>query len=227
MPGVSDGDKEMIYTTAGNVLVAICLANAILHIVAEWRQWEIIRLFSKLAASAAFVMLAIANGAAHSTYGRFIMVALIFSSLGDALLLSLRSTFLLAGIAAFFFAHVTFAAAFATLRIETAWLIVSLVVTLAAGLAFLRWLWKYLRPFYKIAVPVYLAAITIMTSLAISVSALSQSPLLAIGAIIFAASDVSVARNRFVERKIVNKVWGLPLYYAAQLLFAASVLSHG
>jgi len=50
---------------------------------------------------------------------------------------------------------------------------------------------------------------------------------LAIAALMFAASDVSVARNRFVARKIVNKVWGLPLYYAAQLLFATSILSHG
>ncbi len=213
----------MYYDTPGIALIALCIAAAMVHIVAEWRRWGTIRWTSKLAASTAFVTLAILNGATDSTYGRLILLGLIFSWFGDALLLSLKSTFLLAGIAAFFFAHVAFAAAFASKLPDSLPLIISLAITGAAALIFLRWLWSFLETFYKLAVPVYLMAITAMTSLAISAGFASQSPLLGIAAIMFAASDVSVALNRFVERKIVNKAWGLPLYYAAQILFAASV----
>lgn len=217
----------MIYDKATIVLGTICLANAVVYVVAEWLRWRTIRWFSKLTASTVFVILACANGAASSTYGRFILVALMFSWVGDALLLSLRSSLLLAGIAAFFFAHVAFAAAFASQNLDALWLFSSLAILTAAALTFIRWLWKYLTSFYKIAVPVYLATITVMTSLAIAASVASFAPLLGIGAIAFAVSDVSVALNRFVERKIVNKIWGLPLYYLAQILFAMSVLSRG
>jgi hypothetical protein len=44
----------------------------------------------------------------------------------------------------------------------------------------------------------------------------------AVGALAFAASDVSVARDRFVRPEFVNRAWGLPLYYAAQLLLATT-----
>lgn len=217
----------MIYGNLTIVLRTICMANAILYVVAEWSRWTTVRSISKLAASTAFVALAIANGAAGSAYGRLILLALIFSWVGDALLLSLRSPFLLAGIAAFFLAHAAFGAAFASQRLDAMWLAIALVILSAGAFAFLRWLWTYLQPFYKIAVPLYLAAITVMTSLAISSSAASMSPLLATAAITFTASDISVARNRFVERSLANKIWGVPLYYTAQILFAMSVLSHG
>jgi hypothetical protein len=41
-------------------------------------------------------------------------------------------------------------------------------------------------------------------------------------AVAFYLSDVSVARDRFVAPGFGNRIWGLPLYYAAQLLFALS-----
>ena len=45
----------------------------------------------------------------------------------------------------------------------------------------------------------------------------------ALGALLFFASDLSVARDVFVHRTFVNRLWGLPLYYAAQLCLAATV----
>ena len=43
------------------------------------------------------------------------------------------------------------------------------------------------------------------------------------GAVLFAVSDISVARDQFVRPAFINRLWGLPLYYAAQLLLAGSV----
>jgi len=46
---------------------------------------------------------------------------------------------------------------------------------------------------------------------------------LVLGAIAFFASDLSVARDKFVVRNYVNRAWGLPAYYAGQLLIAWSL----
>jgi uncharacterized membrane protein YhhN len=215
----------MVFNNLSVLFGTVCLLSLAVHVVSEWRKWRVTRSVSKIIASASFVVLAVVNGAADTGYGRFILLALVFSAVGDALLLSLRSIFLLAGIAAFFFAHVLFTVAFVSQPLDTTWLIAALIFLAAAGLLFLSWMWRYLKSFYKIAVPVYLAAITLMTALAVAASSASGSPLLAIAAITFAASDVSVARDRFIAKDIVNKVWGLPLYYAAQILFAISVIS--
>lgn len=39
----------------------------------------------------------------------------------------------------------------------------------------------------------------------------------------FWCSDLAVARDRFIAPGFVNRLWGLPLYYAAQVAFAWSV----
>ena len=46
--------------------------------------------------------------------------------------------------------------------------------------------------------------------------------LLGLGAALYFASDIAVARDRFVGASFANKAWGLPAYYAAQLLIAWS-----
>jgi hypothetical protein len=47
------------------------------------------------------------------------------------------------------------------------------------------------------------------------------------GAVLFALSDVFVARDRFVHSGFANRQWGLPLYFLAQLILAASVAAPG
>ena len=86
-------------------LAAFCLLGAVTCVFAEWRALQILRIVSKIAASTSFVTLSVVNGAFDSTYGRLILVALILSWAGDVMLLSLRSSMLLAGIGAFFLAH--------------------------------------------------------------------------------------------------------------------------
>ena len=62
-----------------------------------------------------------------------------------------------------------------------------------------------------------------MCVLSLSAVAAGAPPTLALGALAFAASDVSVARERFVAPAFANGAWGLPLYFAAQLVLAGSV----
>ncbi len=203
-------------------LSAMCLVAATSYVLASWTDKKVIAASSKTAASLSFVLLAIANEAAATEYGRYILLALILSLVGDLCLLSRKSHFLLSGIAAFFLAHVAFVAAFVQLGLDSTYFVISLVCATAAACFILRWLWKYLEGPYKAAVTAYLIVMTMMASFAFAAASV---PTLGIAAILFAVSDVSVARDRFVSRDIVNKAWGLPLYYIAQLLFAASVIT--
>ena len=43
------------------------------------------------------------------------------------------------------------------------------------------------------------------------------------GAFSFAIFNIAVARDQFLKRKFINRAWGLPLYFASQLLRASSV----
>jgi uncharacterized membrane protein YhhN len=226
VPMLRQCDNKMNNTNTAAVLVIVCLGGAIISVVGEWRQWPFVRATAKLAASTAFIALAAVNGAGNSGYGQLILLALCLSWVGDALLLSGQSSYLLAGVAAFFLAHVVFATAFVTLRLDTVFVMIGFTIMCIVAAVTLRWLWPHLESFYKIAVPFYFVAITIMASLAVGASSPPMSPLLGIAAIAFAASDVSVARDRFVVNSIVNKAWGLPLYFAAQILFALSVVSY-
>jgi len=52
---------------------------------------------------------------------------------------------------------------------------------------------------------------------------LSARLLVLLGALSFYCSDVFVARDRFMQREMLNRTIGLPLYYAGQFLLAFSV----
>jgi uncharacterized membrane protein YhhN len=213
----------MATDTSTVLLAAVCLAGAVGYVLATWRAIRPAAVLSKIAASTSFVVLALVCGASHSSYGRVILAALVLSWVGDILLLSRRGTFLLAGIAAFLLAHIAFAAAFAAGGVHVAVFAAALMLTVVFAGVILRWLWGSLSRVYRIAVSVYMGAVIIMVSLAAAASFRSLPVEVVIAAIAFAASDVSVARDRFVERTVANKAWGLPLYYLAQVLFAVSV----
>ena len=212
----------MVVEAQTATLCAICLFAAAGYIVASWYGKKVIAGASKAVASFTFIVLAIVNQASATGYGQYVLFALALSLIGDLCLLSRKSHFLLAGIAAFFFAHVAFIAAFAQLDLSRTFFVIALVCTTIAAYFVLKWLWKYLNRPYRVAVTAYSLVIIVMASLAIAANSV---PLLGIAAILFVVSDVSVARDRFVRHDIVNKAWGLPLYYIAQLLFAASVIT--
>lgn len=67
---------------------------------------------------------------------------------------------------------------------------------------------------------VYVAVISVMVALAAGASWTTRDARLLVGATAFAASDLSVARERFVKPAFGNLIWGLPLYYVAQLVLA-------
>ena len=74
----------------------------------------------------------------------------------------------------------------------------------------------------RLPVQAYFVVIGCMAALACAVSGAGGPAVVAVGAIAFAASDIAVARDRFVRPGFANRAWGLPLYYLAQVLLALS-----
>jgi uncharacterized membrane protein YhhN len=204
---------------------------------APWRGWV------KGVASAAFIGTALAAGATDSAYGGWVLAALCLGWAGDVSLVSGRRTWFLIGLAAFLLSHLAYIGAFAAVRPNA---VVALIV--AAGLlvpaaVVARWLWPHLGADMRGPVLAYLGVITAMVAAAAgavvgqgpttpAVAVLTQGePLpgwlwdaaVMSAAAAFYFSDISVARDRFVAPGFVNRIWGLPLYYGAQILFALSV----
>jgi uncharacterized membrane protein YhhN len=184
------------------------------HLVAEARGAPVLRAVGKLGASAGFVALALALGV-DGAFEQGIFAGLLLSVLGDALLLSERRAAFLAGLAAFLLAHLAYAVAFAGATHPSPSM--GLLVLAGTGAA-LRWLWPTLGDM-RAPVVAYCAVISAMLFLALGV----ERPEVRAGALLFYLSDLFVARDRFVKPGLANRLVGLPLYYAGQLLLAAAV----
>jgi uncharacterized membrane protein YhhN len=174
-------------------------------------------------ASTMVLALALSLGAWGSEYGRLLCVALAFSWLGDVLLIPRGdSPFFLAGMVSFFLAHLGYCAAFWRLGLHPRAAGVSFLAMAIVDLLVYRWLRPRLSGLFRFAVPAYLAAIALMVVFAVSASVAMGRPRMGLGAALFAASDLAVARDRFVADSWRNKAVGLPLYYTAQLILAST-----
>jgi uncharacterized membrane protein YhhN len=174
-------------------------------------------------ASLAFLWAALAAGALESTYGQLVLLGLVLCLLGDLLLIPLeRPTVFRAGVFAFLAGHVAYSAAFLTRPVSLAGLAVGAVLLAVVLGGVLRWLGSSLPKDMVWPVRIYMAVIGLLSALACGVTAAGGPWAVAVGALAFTASDVSVARDRFMRHEFRNRAWGLPLYYAAQLLIAST-----
>jgi uncharacterized membrane protein YhhN len=195
------------------VSIGASLALLGLHLLAEARGLGPLRALGKLGASLGFVALALSLGI-DSGFDRLVLAALILSLVGDALLLSAARPMFLGGLVAFLLAHVAYAVAFLSRGDIPPWPLP--LLALGVGLV-LRWLWPHLGSM-KGPVVAYCLVISAMLWLALGV----PSALVRWGAALFYVSDLTVARDRFVRPAFANRLVGLPLYYAAQVLLALS-----
>jgi uncharacterized membrane protein YhhN len=177
---------------------------------------------AKMVASTGFVGVAIASSAFDSRYGRIVLIALGLSWLGDLLLSFPAPTAFLGGLVAFLTAHLGYFGAFVVRGVD--WSAAAAVAAIAILTALLVWRW--LRPHLEAAmrfpVAAYVVVISAMVAVASGTAVHDPGRGIAVGAIAFYLSDLAVARDRFVKPGFGNRAWGLPLYYLAQVLLAAS-----
>ena len=208
---------------AGWVPYVVCAVAVAGLLVAEQRGSRAGLWLTKPVASLAFLWVALAAGALESTYGRWVLLGLALCLAGDLLLIPQeRKAAFRAGVFAFLAGHVAFSVAFLGLPIDPLGLAVAAVVLALALAAVLRWLSPSVTADMVLPVRAYMLVIGIMSALACGVTAAGGPWQVAVGALAFTASDVSVARDRFVRHEFMNRAWGLPLYYAAQLLIATT-----
>jgi uncharacterized membrane protein YhhN len=203
--------------------IVSCALAVVALLVAERRRSQRGKWFAKPLASAAFIGTALASGALESPYGRLVLLALGLCLVGDVLLIPTgRERVFRAGVFAFLAGHLAFAAAFLTQDQDAAWLAIGATALALVLLLVWRWLRPTLPDTLRGAVIAYLVVIGAMSALALGFTGSGGPTAAAAGALAFTASDVSVARDRFVREDFFNRAWGLPLYYCAQLLLALS-----
>ena len=206
----------LIYSALTVVAVAALL-------IAESRESRVGKWIAKPLASTGFVAAALAGGALASSYGCIVLVALGFCWLGDVLLISRARASFLAGIGTFLLGHVGFVVAFAERAIAPRAILASGLLLAVPALIALRWLRPHVPGPLWLPVVVYLVVITVMVAVSAGTWAHPRGALMFGGAVLFYASDLSVARDRFVAPGFANKLWGLPLYYASTLVLGASI----
>ncbi|MDP7110565.1 MAG: lysoplasmalogenase [Myxococcota bacterium] len=192
-------------------------------IEAERQGSALARAVTKITASSAFVAAAVFAGAFDSRYGTWVLVALVLSWVGDVCLLPKARAWFLAGLVSFLLGHLAFAVAFVIRGFDPRAVVVALALMMAPAVVVGRWLLPRVEAAMRGPVLAYMAVITSMVTLAAATVALWGNGVILAAAVAFYLSDLAVARDRFVAPGFRNRLWGLPLYYGAQLLFVWTV----
>lgn len=175
------------------------------------------RLVFKTLASLGFIWSAVGGGLPTSLPGSLILVGLCLSFVGDVLLV-FENRFLV-GLMAFAAAHLAYAASFMFTAVNLPVVVPVTAIAVVAFLAARRWLLRRVSSPLQHPVLGYMLIISFM----LVAAAGSSNHVMYAGAALFYLSDLAVARHRFVAPGLENKLIGLPLYYAGQLILASTV----
>ncbi len=205
----------------GELMTVVGLAGLLLG---EWKDRPTLRAVSKPFASLGFIVAAIGFGALESSYGKVILVGLVLGAIGDVCLLGKAKQYFIAGLVSFLLGHVAYVVAFSGIPISTVPALVAAAVMTVLMAAIARWVFPH-APDMRVPIGIYMLVIAVMCVVAIGAGAAGAPWMIPVGAVMFTASDIAVVRDRFVAPGFVNRLWGLPLYYAAQLIIAWSIMA--
>ena len=206
-------------------LLLLCALGTVGTLFAEHQNKPALQWVAKPLAAIAFILAAWHWGALNSDYGRWIFAGLVFGALGDVLLIPKTNGLpFLAGMLAFLLGHLFYAVAFWGIPQHGTTQLVTTMICVVAAIVLLRWMMPGVPRRLRGPVGAYNLVIFAMVVLACGATGGGAHWSLAVAAIAFALSDVAVARNRFVAPGFINRLWGLPLYFSAQMLMASTVL---
>jgi uncharacterized membrane protein YhhN len=163
--------------------------------------------------------------AVGEAYRRLVAAGLLFSMGGDLLLLSPER--FRAGLTSFLLGHVCYTLAFITGAAGFVPALGGVAPLAVVAAAMLRVLWRH-APRERVPITCYVAMIGVMAGSAIGRGVAGTTPQpsgiqAALGALVFMASDATLALDRFVWPWRGAHGAVMVTYYAAQLLIAASV----
>lgn len=182
-----------------------------------------------------------------TSFATWIVAGLALGVVGDIALLGRSDRAFLVGLGAFLLGHIAYVAAMATELDPREWLADAsflAAIPVVIALIVVVHLWPRLG---SMRIPVIAYAMVIATMVIGAIALYRANPghslerarvfvgdatfdiqsgpygILCAGACLFFASDLSVARDKFIGSSLTNKLWGLPAYYAGQLLIAWSL----
>jgi uncharacterized membrane protein YhhN len=203
--------------------IALALVAA-LDWVAVQRRWVGVERVAKPLVIVVLGWLAITMGATDHDVGRFVLVALGFSLVGDVFLLGQKTVDFSGGLVAFLVAHIAFVLAFLTLGVEPRWalggLLIAVPLSLTAGRRIVRAATREGGAALGSAVTAYLVVIVAMVTAA-SGTAL---PLIFLGALAFLLSDTVLALDRFVGPRSNARMLVIVTYHLGQVLMVVGAL---
>lgn len=190
----------------------------------EWKDRPGLRALGKPLASLGFLVAAVGFGAVESRYGQIVFAGLILGAIGDVCLLGKGKASFIAGLVSFLLGHVAYVVAFAGLPMNGGYAAVAAAVIAMIMVLIARWVFPH-APDMRVPISAYMLVISAMCVVAIGAGGAGAPWMIPVGAVMFTASDIAVVRDRFVAPGFVNRLWGLPLYYAAQLIIAWSIMA--
>lgn len=162
-------------------------------------------------------------------------LGILFSLVGDVLLMLSADRHFLFGLIAFLFAHISYIIGFREgLTSTTAWSLILAVLIVIS----LRWLLRRIaramrgKGVNKLVVPVIFYGIIISVMLYSAIATMYDPAwttgatfFVSAGAFLFVASDVILAWNKFVSPLKNGRVWNITLYHLGQIGLVAGVVS--
>jgi len=195
-------------------VIAVVVVGALAILSAE-RQLRALHAVTKPLATALLFLIV---GWPHARLGGWVAAGIALSIVGDVALLSPSDGAFIVGLAAFLLAHLAYVVGFAGVTGWAPWLPVVVVVVGAVTVGMLRAIWPKTAGMHA-PVVAYGLAITAMVTAAFGSLAggLPLGWLAAVGALLFYASDASLALNRF-RRPIPHAAFlTLGLYWLGQI----------
>lgn len=214
-------------------MVIFALVFAALEALALYKQWSRVEWFAK---PAVMVCLGIGLGSAAGWEGAafWFGVGLVFSLIGDVLLMISLDRFFIRGLIAFLLAHVAYIIGFnSPLPPISAW---SVILAVLVGWGGARVLRRILTAIHekgqgRMRLPIAVYGIVISLMLLSSMLKLNDlswnagaALLVSIGAFLFYISDVILAWNKFVAPIQHGRIYNIVTYHLGQIGLIAGVI---
>jgi uncharacterized membrane protein YhhN len=198
------------------------ITSAAIHMWADYHQHHVLSIIFKPLTMILIISILFTGGIELEGFSFFIFWGLIFSLLGDMMLLKPWYKFEL-GLAAFLVGHIFYIIAFISYK-GMDWNILPLLPLIGFAL----WLFRMIKPHLgKLLIPVgsYMSVILLMVWQGMGILLSENNTfglLIGSGAFIFCVSDSILAYQRFMRRFKCGNTLSLLTYYIAQYLISSS-----
>ena len=183
---------------------------------ATWSEQKRIRLVTKPAALAFLVLVAVALDPFDDTVRTWMVIGLVLSLLGDIFLLGTTKAMFAGGLVSFLLGHVAYVVAMQQAPRSVPWTLVGLaVVVLAIATVGRRIVAGVGGLGDKELVPAVIAYLAVISAMVVSAFGTTAAWAI-VGALLFYASDATLAWNRFLEQRRFGPITVMVTYHLGQ-----------